>query len=353
MVRPKFVPQLVWPFTASTHPAVWHPRRPARALSWPAAALAVAIAPAATQTAAPPSQGHRTAATSPAARVEARALTTLLDRATATQPGTYLVSGDELSPLSEPVPVFVQADALPGPDRTVRGAIALGARVTQPASTRVKVVSIRASERRVVSDVSGSAAAGVVRAVDLVTLQPGEYEVLAAVAEARGGGAIAALTTSRLVVPDLRRGDLALGPVVLGDAVAATPAASRHSPFVFGPTAIRPAADNRFGRSGDLHVGFRIYNWSAPDGTAPDLLAEYVFHEGTSQGDRFFNKVKPQPLNGDTLGAGFDASAGVVNSGMTIPLDAFPIGDFQVTVRVTDNRTKRTVSQASRFNVVP
>jgi hypothetical protein len=42
-----------------------------------------------------------------------------------------------------------------------------------------------------------------------------------------------------------------------------------------------------------------------------------------------------------------------VHGGMSVPLAPFPFSEFQLTVRVTDNRTKQTVSQNVRFVVVP
>jgi hypothetical protein len=168
-----------------------------------------------------------------------------------------------------------------------------------------------------------------------------------------GGSVMASLARSRLLVDDLWRGALALSPIVLGDAVAAAPASSAGTPFAFGPTALRPATADRFPQGGELHVAFRIFNWTARPEEKPDLQVEYVFHERTPTSAQFFNKVKPQRLNADTLGERFDPAGGVVNAGMSIPLSAFPFSEFQLTVRVTDNRSKRTASQQSRFVVVP
>jgi hypothetical protein len=290
------------------------------------------------------------------ARAETRTLTALLDQASKLEPGTYTPSGGSFDPLEDRdrVPVIVQADAMPGPDRTIRAALSLGAQVAQAVVTRARIVAASGPAGAVVTEIAGSSPAGVVRAVNQLTLKPGEYELQAVVVQpSREGPLVASLAKSRLVVPDFWRGTLAVSPLVLGDAVTAAPASSRGTPFVFGPTALRPAAGERFPRSGDLHVAFRVFNWTAQPQEKPDLTVEYVFYERTPTRAQFFNKVKPQRLNGDTLGERFDAASGVVNGGVSVPLAAFPFGEFQLTVRVTDNRTKQTVSQETRFTVVP
>ena len=140
------------------------------------------------------------------------------------------------------------------------------------------------------------------------TLRPGEYELQAAVAQpGTGGKVLAALARSRLVIPDLWRGALAVSPLVLGDAVAAAPASTAGSPFAFGPTGLRPSAGDRFPQGGDLHVAFRVLQLDGAAQEKPDLQVEYVFYERTAAG-RFFNKVKPQLLNAQTLGERFDAA---------------------------------------------
>lgn len=290
----------------------------------------------------------------PAASAAAQALSALLDRAASPEPGTYLVAGMALEPSKDPLPVIIQADARRGPENSVQVIVSLGAQVKQPAVTRARIVAAGGATPTVFSDISGSSPAGSMRAINKMALRPGEYEMQAAVAQRGSGGKVlASLVRSRLVIPDLWRGSLAVSPLVLGDAVAAAPVSTAGSPFVFGPTAVRPSAGGRFAQGGDLHVAFRVFNWTAPPQDKPDLQVEYVFYERTPQRGQFFNKVKPQALNAHTLGERFDAASGAVNGGMSIPLAAFPFGEFQLTVRVTDRRTKQTASQDARFFVVP
>lgn len=320
-------------------------------------AAASTVASLAAQATPPSGPARQSAAQAqPIAQAETRVLSALLDQASSLEPGTYASSGRSFDPVEqrERLPVIVQADTWPGPDRSIKAAIALGAQVTHPVVTRARIVGGGGQARAVVSEVSGSSPAGVVRAINQLTLKPGEYELQAAVAGRRGDGpTLASLAKSRLVVPDIWRGALAVSPLVLGDAVAAATGSSRGAPFTFGPTALRPAAGDRFPQAGELHVAFRVFNWTAKAEEKPDLTVEYVFYERTPARASFFNKVKPQRLDGDTLGERFDPASAVVNGGMSIPLASFPFGDFTLTVRVTDNRTKQTVSQQTAFTVVP
>jgi hypothetical protein len=234
--------------------------------------------------------------------------------------------------------------------------VALGSEVTQPAVTRARIVAVPRPgvARRVLSEISGTSAAGFVRSVGDATLAPGEYELQAVVAQsASAGPVLASFTRSRLLVPDLWQGSLAASPLVFGDAVTAAAASTAGSAFAFGPTALLPATSNRFAQGRPLHVAFRIFNWTAPPEEKPDLQVEYVFYEQMPQRGTFFNKVKPQLLNAQTLGDRFDPASGAVNAGMMIPLAAFPLGEFKLVVRVTDNRSKQMAAQEARFFVVP
>jgi len=69
-------------------------------------------------------------------------------------------------------------------------------------------------------------------------------------------------------------------------------------------------------------------------------------------------REEPAPaIGGDehrrALGPGFDPSAGMVAPGMMIPLGAFTFGEFQLIVKVTDNRNKQSAEQPIRFTVAP
>jgi hypothetical protein len=227
----------------------------------------------------------------------------------------------------------------------------VGSHVPQPASVRLRIVDAAANPSRVVAEANGSGEAGPIRFVREFPLAPGSYEVHAAVAYPAGGAVTASLTRMPLTVPDPWRGSLAITPAVLGETVGLAPAGAGSRPFDFGPTALTPAIAPAFAQSAMLHVAYRVYNWRAEAGLAPDLTAEYVFHEDRTTRPAFFNKVKPQRLTAQTLGKAFDPASGAVAAGLSVSLAPFQAGDYRLTVRVRDNRARTSAEQRVRFSV--
>ena len=280
----------------------------------------------------------------------------LLPRLATTSPGTYVVNGAALVPAPEEarIPALLQADVLRGPERASRVAIALGARTTRAGDVRLRVWTAAAGGEapRLMLDADGPGAAGSIRFVREVSLVPGDYDLEAIVGHPEPGvGSIAAVAKARLTVPNLRGDSLAATPIVAGE--ASTSARQANVPFVFGQTALAPAVSPHFSQDGSMSVAFRIYNWAAKPEEKPDLTVEYLFYEQGTKGLHFFNKAKPQQLTAATLGRAFDPASGAVTAGMMIPLAAFTFGDFQLAVKVTDNRSRQTAERQLSFSVAP
>lgn len=302
-----------------------------------------------------PSWSQTQAAPSQSAAPAPRPFDPLLQRAATMAPGTYLINGQTVSPAPDldRIPVLLQADVLRGAERTARVGIVVGAEAARAVDVRMRVWTVATGKEaaRIMADAGGSGTAGPMRLVREFNLDPGEYDVEAVVGHPGNGGLIAALAKSHLIVPDVRAASPAVTPIVVGEAA---PAGRRAEvPFVFGQTIIAPAVGPGFRQDGVISVAFRVYNWTAKPEEKPDLTVEYLFYEKGTKGLHFFNKVKPQQLNGDTLGDAFNPSAGSVAAGMKIPLGAFTFGDFQLSVRVTDNRSKQTAERQLSFAVVP
>jgi hypothetical protein len=279
----------------------------------------------------------------------------LLGRAEPIAPGTYVVTAGALAP-AEALPLFVQADAYRGPGRTTRVAIALAATVPRGTAVRMRISRVGAAPgpSSVIPDATAVSQEGALRLVREFTLSPGEYDVHALVGHPRAaGGFVASLSRLRLTVPDVWMGSLAVTPIVLGESASDTARTPDPRAFIFGPTALTPASRNVFAQDGDLQLAFRVFNWKAEPGQKPDLTAEYTFYQQTARRLAFFNKIKPQKLNADALGEGFDAAPGVVSAGMRVPLQSFPYGEFQVKVRITDNGTRQSAERQARFVVAP
>jgi hypothetical protein len=291
-----------------------------------------------------------------AASLEApRAFEAILPTVAAAAPGTYVVNGKELLPVPDDgrLTVRLQADVLKGPDRTARVGVVVGAEGAHPMEARLRVnrVAAAGAAAMLVADAGGNGPAGPLRLVRELSLPPGDYELEAVVGEARDGTGLVTIAKSRLSVPDVQSGALVVTPIVTGEAASAERPASL--PFVFGRTVLTPAVSSRRRQEDAIDVAFRVYNWSAQAEQKPDLTVEYLFYEQGKKGLHFFNKVKPQDLNEATLGPAFVSSAGVVASGMRIPLAAFTFGDFNLVVRVRDNRSQQSAEQFLTFSVAP
>jgi hypothetical protein len=250
--------------------------------------------------------------------------------------------------------MMLQADVLRGLERTNRVGIVVGAQAPQDVDVRLRVWTVATGRdpARVVVNAEGPGSAGAMRFVREFSLSPGDYDLQAVVGHPKPGAClIAAVAKSRLTVPDVRAGALAVTPIVAGGATTA--ARQADVPFIFGQTTLTPAVSPDFSQDGTISVAFRVYNWTAKADEKPDLTVEYLFYEQGTKGLHFFNKVKPQQLTADTLGKAFDVASGSVDAGMMIPIGAFTFGEFQLVVRVTDNRNQKTAEQRVRFTVAP
>ena len=304
---------------------------------------------------APPAPAWARADQKSQAAAARRPFEALLPRVMAAAPGTYVIADTSLvpAPASVRIPMMLQADVLRGPERAARVGVVVGATVSQAVDVRLRVSTVPASgqDARVVADVGGSGTPGAMRLVRELSLPPGDYDLLAVVGPSRATEMIVAIAKSRLTVPDIRAGALAVTPIVAGEATTTT--REGDVPFIFGKTTLTPAVSPGFSQDGAISVAFRIYNWTAKAEEKPDLTAEYLFYEQGTKGLHFFNKVKPQQLTAETLGKAFDPTAGSVAAGMMIPMQAFTFGEFQLVVKVTDNRNQQTAEQRVRFTVAP
>lgn len=292
--------------------------------------------------------GQRAAGAAP----DAVSLAALLQAPT----GAWAVTGGQLTPLENgAVPIFAQADAYRRTDAGVLVPVAVGATVGEPWSVHVRVVragDLNAASSATAADLTLNGGPGQVRETRELTLQPGSYEMVAVlVRKGAGRSWIGTVDRRPLVVPSMTPTVLETSPVVMGEAVTSEREAGAPRPFVFGATSMKPAAANRFHQADKLHLAFRIYGWKPDAEARPDLTVEYVFQQVFANGPRFFNKTKPQEFNAKTLSKLFDGQAAMLAAGISVPLTAFPPGEFQVVVRVKDKRTQLTTVQKASFVV--
>ena len=169
----------------------------------------------------------------------------------------------------------------------------------------------------------------------------------------------AGLLRHEITVPDYNVPDLRTSSVIVAQSVeplsAALPADQQESnPYVFGPMRIVPSLDGKFSKSGELSVIFWIYGAKDAASGKPDVVVDYSFHQRLAEGEKYFNKTAPQPLNAETLPPQFSIAAGHQLPGsLVIPLTSFPAGDYRLEIKVTDKPSGNMLTQSLNFTVLP
>jgi len=167
------------------------------------------------------------------------------------------------------------------------------------------------------------------------------------------------LLRHELVVPDFNVPDLRTSSIIIARSVEplSTPLAAdqqESNPYVFGPMRIVPSPDGKFPKSGELSVIFWIYGAKEAATGKPDVVVDYSFHQRLADGEKYFNKTAPQPLNAETLPPQFSLAAGHQLPGsLVIPLASFPSGDYRLEIKVTDKPSGAELTESVNFTVLP
>jgi hypothetical protein len=167
------------------------------------------------------------------------------------------------------------------------------------------------------------------------------------------------LLRHEITVPDYNVPDLKTSSVIVAQSVeplkaVLPPEQQEANPYVFGPMRIVPSLDGKFSKSGELSVIFWIYGAKEAASGKPDVVVEYNFHQRLAEGEKYFNKTAPQPLNATTLPPEFSIAAGHQLPGsLVIPLASFPAGDYRLEIKVTDKPSGNMLTQSVNFTVLP
>jgi hypothetical protein len=167
------------------------------------------------------------------------------------------------------------------------------------------------------------------------------------------------LLRHEITVPDYNVPDLRTSSVIMAQSVEpltqALPADQQEAnPYVFGPMRIVPSLDAKFSKSGELSVIFWIYGAKEAASGKPDVVIDYSFHQRLAEGEKYFNKTAPQPLNAETLPPQFSIAAGHQLPGsLVIPLASFPAGEYRLEIKVTDKPSGNQLTQNVNFTVLP
>jgi hypothetical protein len=194
---------------------------------------------------------------------------------------------------------------------------------------------------------------------------PGTYDVYVALRDRPAAGTPAeapvkvVLVKQELVVPNYHTEELQTSSVLVADKIeqltaAVAPEAMKERPYVLGDSEVSPAADMKFKKTEELQLVFQIYGAKIGDDKKPDVSVDYVFYTKDASGEKLFNRTPTQTLSAKTLPENFDSAAGhQLMTGQGIPLASFPEGDYRLEIKITDNKTQKSLTRDVNFTVTP
>lgn len=193
------------------------------------------------------------------------------------------------------------------------------------------------------------------------SVSAGEYDAYVAVSvkdpAATPGPFKVAVHKATVTVPNYWSSDFQISSVFLANKVtplAEVPAgdAQKLKPYVIGNLEVVPAVDGKFAAADELSVFFIIYGVALGDDKKPDVVVEWQPYKKGPLGEAKFRGVAPQKLNNETLPPGFDVAQGhqLVGS-LNVPVSAFDAGDYRLAIKVTDNKTGKSLTHDVAFTV--
>jgi hypothetical protein len=187
-------------------------------------------------------------------------------------------------------------------------------------------------------------------------LAPGEYTLFVAMQE-KGVKALPKTVVFRqsLVVPDLSK-SLSVSSLILADRIEPAPATTKNrnqldEPYDIAGTRITPSATSRLRRSGDLTVVYYVYHPALGADSKPRLQSDYTFYSSNAGVEQVFTRSAPQVFDAQTLPPDFNPAVHQIMGGQAIALSSFPIGDYRLEVKVTDQVNNTSTIGSTTFSV--
>ncbi len=173
-------------------------------------------------------------------------------------------------------------------------------------------------------------------------LKPGRYRLTIVAADRVGGNK----TTFEmpLEVPQLMDDTLSASSLILADTIENVDTRSIGSGmFVIGGAKVRPKMDSTFKRSEKLGIYVQFYNFEVdPQTRKADGIVEL---EVSKKGATDKIVAQTEDINKQPGGA----SQVIIQK--RLPLEGFEPGEYNVTVKVTDKKTKQTVTKSAPFTI--
>lgn len=198
-----------------------------------------------------------------------------------------------------------------------------------------------------------------------ITVVAGSYDVYVTIRERQSSSARRGKLPGKVVlkreldVPDLSKPELATSSLIVTERIEPlrrplSPDEQAERPYALGAAEMVPALGTTLRQSDSLSAVFVVYNAAADTRGKPDVSVSYVFHHRAAGGEYRMNETAPQRFKAESLPPGFDPRAGhQLVPTQSVPLNAFPPGDYRLEVRVTDHIASRTVTSHLSFTVVP
>ncbi len=168
-----------------------------------------------------------------------------------------------------------------------------------------------------------------------ILLPPGEYELVATVRD-NPSGAVGQVST-KVSVPTLTSGKLALSSLLLASAAVETPAfeEATEAPFQFGGVRLIPNLSKSFVSGRTLTAYVEAYGLAEDARIRVDF---FLLKEG-----RLYSKVAPSHHR--------PGGGGEVSVRSEISLKSFPAGDYALRARITDETTGQVAERDSPFSI--
>ena len=175
-----------------------------------------------------------------------------------------------------------------------------------------------------------------------VPLSPGLYKLDIVVKDVNSGNV--GVVDTRLAVPRFQEDTLSASSVILSDQIAPVSAKDIGlGQFVIGDLKVRPKMDSTFTPADKMGVFLQVYNLKVDDKThKADASVEYtvVKEKETDPVLKFTVTSDKMPQHGEELTLPY-----------AITLGSLPAGKYTLSVAITDNLAKQTITPTTNFTV--
>jgi len=193
-----------------------------------------------------------------------------------------------------------------------------------------------------------------------VTAAPGEYDVVLgwSVLDARGKSSLVGAMRHHLSLPPAPREGLALGSVVVAEAIGIAdrpypPEQQSAHPYVLGTTDITPATDRRFTNDERLSVAFQVINPAGDATGKPDVRIGFRLYRQSGDGETLVGTPSPLTYNAASLPVDFNVALGhPLLAALALPLASLPRGHYRLAISATDMVSRTAASGTTHFEIV-